>query len=179
MYGVIFLKLRKGKFNNILREIKESFCPLTLICIAASVLLGFLSRCLSESPIYLIGLLRIRGSIPSMWLMTVIWVIFYALIGFSFGAAISKRCYGVSIHKYRGGMFFAIMMIFNVVWYPMFFSSHLFFLCLLDIALMIFFTVIAAIEFFKVNKISAFILVFYLPWLIYCLFLNWVVIMKI
>lgn len=140
---------------------------------------GILSRLLSCPPMRTIHILGLKGSIPPTWIMILIWMIWYILLGVCCGSVLGCRMRSKEVYKYKGSMFFVIMMVFNIIWYPMFFSANAIFLAFWDIVIMLFFCLLTAFSYMKVYLFAGACMFIHCVWLLYCLIINGFAIMKI
>ncbi len=150
-----------------------------LASIVIILFFGILSRALSGSPLYMLRLAGLKDHIPKTWVFTCIWILWYILLGFSFGFILGSKRPGKDINKFKGSLWFVCMMIFNVVWYPLFFRAHAVFIALADIAVIILFCFLTAIEYYKVNRVIGFVLFGHLIWLVRCFMINFRVFLSI
>lgn len=106
---------------------------------------------------------------PPSWVFTPVWMVLYITIILSLLIYI----FTPSIqNKIKGYIFFTIQMILNLLWSPVFFYWKNIGLALLIIILMIVFVILTISQFHKTSKLSAFILVPYLLWIIFAGYLN-------
>ncbi len=133
---------------------------------------GILSRILSGSPVYMLRLTSLYGKIPKSWFFILWWTIWYIALGFCFGFALGTSKVTKTVCKYKGSLWFVIMMVFNIIWYPLFFKAGTVFLALADAALIIFFCLLSSIEYLKLNKLIGTIMFAHLGWLIWCFLIN-------
>ncbi len=104
---------------------------------------------------------------PPSWVFGIVWPILYLLMFISFILAANKckkNC--------KANLYFIIQFIFNLLWSPLFFKFKKPFLALLDLILILFFTVLLFFEYLKINKLSSYLLIPYLCWLSFALYLN-------
>ncbi len=165
---MIFLgrKLKKS-CRNIQTDGRAVIAGIIIILFA-----GILVRLLSGSPVIMLRVTGLWGKIPKIWFFTVTWTFWYILLGFSFGFILGTKAPGKSIYKYKGSFWFVIMMIFNIIWYPLFFKAGAMFLALTDILLIIVFCILCGLEYFKIQKIIGCIMLLHVLWLIWCFILN-------
>lgn len=103
-------------------------CSAAVLLIGASVcvLLGACVRLLSGSP-YGYGMMVQFGEIlPPVWLMSLGWTVWYAVLGATFAATLwhaARRSCTVRAEVYRAGMFFLAMVLVGLWWYPVFFVA--------------------------------------------------------
>ncbi len=106
---------------------------------------------------------------PPSYVFGIIWPVLYFLMTISFFLVWkNKKCY-----PYCSALsFFLIQLMFNLSWTTIFFYYKMTLLALIDIILIICFTVITYIKFTKINKIAAYLLIPYLCWLFVAFSLN-------
>ncbi len=143
-----------------------------LASIAIVLFFGILSRVLSGSPLYMLRLTGLKNQIPRAWIFTCIWTLWYIVLGFSFGFILGNKKAGKDIYKFKGSLWFVCMMVFNVVWYPLFFRAGAVFIALVDIVIIAIFCFLTALEYFKINKVTGFVLIYHLIWLVRCFVIN-------
>ena len=104
---------------------------------------------------------------PPSYVFSIVWSILYVLIITSFLIIITtKKCNIYCLLP------FIIQFIINISWTYVFFDLKKINLSLLLIMLIIILTIISYNNFYKINKISAYLLLPYLVWLIIALYLN-------
>lgn len=140
--------------------------------IAIVLLAGVLARLLSGSPLYMLRLTGIRNCVPKAWVFTLIWTVWYIALGFSFGFILGSRSPGKEICKYKGSLWFVCMMIFNIIWYPLFFKAGTVFIALMDSLLIILFCLLTALQYFKISRVIGVIFALHLAWLLWCFAIN-------
>lgn len=113
---------------------------------------------------------------PPRTFFPIIWTILYLLIGGAAGAIRGSRCCHDS-HKYRALLVFAVMMIFNIIWLPLFFAANAFFLALIDILIMMVLTAWLVALFWRCSVTAGLIMAVYLLWLLFSFFLNFGIIL--
>ena len=106
---------------------------------------------------------------PPSYVFGIIWPVLYFLMTISFFLVWkNKNCY-----PYCSALsFFLIQLMFNISWTTIFFYYKRTLLALIDIILIICFTIITYIKFTKINKIAAYLLIPYLCWLFVAFSLN-------
>lgn len=106
---------------------------------------------------------------PPSSVFTPAWIILYCLMALSLTFFIITKS---EYNKTKGYVFFSLQLFLNLIWSPVFFLMQnigfaLFIIVLLDI-----FVILTVKEFFKVSKISAFLLFPYLLWILFATYLN-------
>lgn len=106
---------------------------------------------------------------PSSWVFGVVWPILYICMIISF--IIVKR--NEKCKNYCNPLkFFTIQLLFNLIWTTIFFKFKNIKLALLDLILIIIFTLITIIQFYKISLIATLFLIPYFLWLCFALYLN-------
>ena len=166
---------------SFIRRIKRAFGPcrlngkIVLTCVFCVLFFGLLSRFLSRPPYLMLRLLGLNRIFPPPFLMSVLWTVWYALVGFCLGAVLSCRVHGKQVHVYKGSMYLIVALVFNLVWYPLFFGGNAFFLAFWNCLIIIFFTLMAALEYLKVYVFAGVCMFMHVVWLVYCAVLNGVI----
>ena len=106
---------------------------------------------------------------PPAWIFQPAWAILYATIFVSFIIFAFKKYNGSKLWGYI--MFFS-QLILNFSWSPVFFYFQNVGLALVIIILLDILVLYTIIEFFKVSKTSAYLLLPYFIWLIFATYLN-------
>lgn len=106
--------------------------------------------------------------VPPDWLFKPVWICLYCTILISFILYYKKS----GSDKKAGYIYFVIQILLNLLWTPVFFGLKnillaLFIICILDI-----FVVLTIQKFYQVSKISAYILLPYLLWILFATYLN-------
>lgn len=113
---------------------------------------------------------------PPNWLFGPAWTVLYILMGGSLGiiwqiVTVSRYPIVIRFAK-RGIVIFLIHFLFNLAWTPIFFGWHKTGLALAVIFIILAFIVILIRHFFRLDRVSAFLLVPYLAWVTYATLLN-------
>lgn len=106
---------------------------------------------------------------PPAWVFAPAWAILYLLIFLSF-IAYGLKPYNGS--KSWGFALFFIQMFLNLLWSPIFFYFHNIGLALAIVVVMDILVILNIIEFYKVSKTSAFLLIPYFLWILFASYLN-------
>lgn len=106
---------------------------------------------------------------PQSWIFSVVWPILYFILFVSFIIIKnSKKC----IKFCNPLKYFSIQLVFNLLWTTLFFKYKRTILALIDILLIILFTIITIIKFHNIDKFASYILIPYLIWLVFAFYLN-------
>lgn len=99
---------------------------------------------------------------PPGIIFPIVWSILYLLMGISY--------FLVNKNKKNRNIFY-LQLIINLLWSPIFFSFKLYFISTLWIILLIILVIDMINIFYKDNKISGYLNIFYLIWLIFAFYL--------
>ncbi len=105
---------------------------------------------------------------PPDWLFTPAWMLLYLLIFISLIVYITSE----GENKKSGYIYFAIQIILNFIWSPVFFLLKNIFLAFVVILLLDIFVILTIKKFYSVSKIAAWLLIPYLVWILYATYLN-------
>ncbi len=112
---------------------------------------------------------------PPNWVFGKVWPILYITLAISFflikkDKKCSEWCKPLN--------FFLIQMFFNLIWTSLFFNMKQIKLALLDLIIVIIFTLITMKEFYEINKYATFILIPYILWLSLAFYLNFYIVLN-
>mgnify|MGYP000849784837 CR=1 FL=1 len=106
---------------------------------------------------------------PPSYVFKIVWPILYTILTIAFIIIwLNKRCFPFCYPL----VFFAIQMVFNLIWTTLFFVYNKPVWALIDVYLMIIFTIVSMIMFYKVNKVATYIMIPYLLWICFASYLN-------
>lgn len=106
---------------------------------------------------------------PPSYLFGIVWPILYTLMFISTVMVWNdKKCFP---YCYPLTLFF-IQLVFNLIWTTLFFKLRLLKVALINLGIIIFFTILTIRAYFKVNKLSAYLLLPYIIWLLFAFYLN-------
>lgn len=177
--GVLFLHKKKyGKMtvNAWLNCEMERSNPYVMLAIGVLlVALGILVRAFTGSPYQAILAMNIREMIPPVWLMTLLWSVALFTVGSAAGFVLAYRAGGCEVEKYKGCMFFVLLAVLELLWYPTFFGAHLVFVSVLEAILILCLSIAVTASFYRVTKFAGMLLFLHDVWLVYMLILNFAV----
>ena len=145
-------------------------CSAAGLLIGASlcVLAGACVRLLSGSP-YGYGMMVQFGELlPPVWLMSLGWTVWYAVLGATFAATLwhAARCScAVRAEVYRAGMLFLSTIFVGLWWYPVFFVACDALLALLITLAVLALCVLSAIAYWHTARPAAAVLIAHAVWL--------------
>ena len=125
-----------------------------------ALVLGGLSSADTANDIWYIELNKSKLNPPG-YVFAFVWPILYLLMSIS-----TFRTFKISKNL------FYLQLIFNALWSWLFFAFHLPLVALLNIWLLIFLNMKLLLGMFKVDKLSAFLYVPYVIWLVFASYLN-------
>ena len=152
-------------------QLRASFVRWALFLVPAVLLLGFLSGRFggqAQDPWFLA--LEKPAILPPPAIFGVVWPTLYVLMGFA--AAMICAAWG-SRYRLPAILAFAVQLLINLSWSPMFFGQHeitlgLYIILLLDVAL-----IATIVLFWKVRRAAALLLLPYLAWILFASVLNY------
>lgn len=106
---------------------------------------------------------------PPPWVFPVVWTILYALMGI--GAArvwMSED----SAARTRGLELFAVQLLVNFLWTPIFFGQQAYGFALVWLILLIVLVVAMTVSFYRTDRLAALLQIPYILWLLVALYLN-------
>ena len=120
----------------------------------------------------------IRELIPPVWLMSLLWMLWYFLLGAVLGAilyAYGRNCIGA----WRGAFFFLLMIFVGFLWYPLFFVKQQLVLSLLVIVVAAGLCAVCALHWQCLSLGAGVVLWLHLLWMLYMLILQTVCLLNV
>lgn len=108
---------------------------------------------------------------PPSWLFAPVWTLLYILMGISFWMIWESR----SKMKARAMWMFAVQLVLNAIWTPIFFGAHATGIALGVIVLMWMAIAFTMFLFYRISKTAAWLLAPYLLWVTFATCLNFAV----
>ncbi len=106
---------------------------------------------------------------PPSSVFVLVWSVLYILMFISLGLYITQD---TQKSKIRGFIYFFIQLFFNAIWSPIFFILQNIGFALLVVIFLDIFVLMTIKEFYKISKISAYLLIPYLIWILFATYLN-------
>ncbi|MBW4329858.1 tryptophan-rich sensory protein [Stakelama sp. CBK3Z-3] len=151
-------------------QLRLAFFRWAIVTVPAILLLGFASSRLvpsgSMNPWY--AALTKPAFTPPDWVFPAAWTVIYILMGLSLAIVINARG---SRMRGRAITFFALQLIANLAWSPIFFGMHRTVWAIVLIVVMFVLTAMTALLFARVRGMAALLLVPYLLWIIFAAYL--------
>lgn len=142
------------------------------------LVIGWLVRLSAGAPYRMILELGVGEMVPPVWVMALIWSFALFSIGAAAGFVLGYRERGCQGEKYKGCMFFLLLALLEMLWYPTFFSLGLIFVSVLLSIVILCLAVSVTACFYRVSKFAGMILLLHDVWLAYMLILNFFVLFR-
>ena len=110
---------------------------------------------------------------PPGWAFGVVWPILYILLGLSIAIILNAR--GARGRGLAVGLF-AVQMLLNFAWSPVFFGMHQVRTALVIILAMLALSIVVAVLFMRIRPVAAYLMIPYIAWLSFASILNYQVI---
>lgn len=159
-------------------EMEQSSPVLMLFAGLLLLVVGWMVRFGVGSPYRMILELGIADILPPVWLMALLWSLALFGIGCAVGFVLGYRERGCMGEKYKGCMFFLLLAMLEMLWYPIFFSVGLVFGSVLLSIIILCLSVAVTACFYRVSKFAGMILLLHDVWLAYMLILNFFVLFR-
>lgn len=134
----------------------------TLIPVILGILVGFLTNTSNGYQ----EIIRPSFSPPAI-IFPIVWTLLYILMGISSYLVLTNNSDNEKALKY-----YILQLIVNLIWPIIFFVFKLYTLSFIWILLLIYLVTKMILEFYKINKMSAYLQIPYLLWLIFASILN-------
>lgn len=105
---------------------------------------------------------------PPNWIFMPVWSVLYLTIFISLILYITKP----AEDKNLGYIYFAIQMMLNLIWSPVFFGMQNIAIALAIVIFLDIFVLLTILKFYSVSKISGLILIPYFLWILFATYLN-------
>lgn len=152
-------------------QLRMAFVRRALVLVPLILLLGMVSGWLANSgygnPWF--DALRKPAIMPPGWAFGVAWTILYVLMGFALALVVSAR--GARGRRVAIA-FFAVQLVLNLAWSPLFFAAHQVTAALALIGILLVVVVMTTWRFLRIRPIAGLLLLPYLAWLIFATVLN-------
>lgn len=142
------------------------FISCILLC-AAAALAGTLAT-IPQIPVWYAGLVK-PGFNPPNWAFGPAWTLLYIMMAIALYLFILKPG---KLSKAGGYIFFFSQLIMNAGWSVVFFGRHEIYQAFLLIIVLWFFILLTILFFYRINPVSAYLLIPYICWVTFAAFLN-------
>ena len=133
--------------------------------------MGILAAALTRESMELYGGLIKPPISPPAILFPIVWTVLYILMGISSGIVYIKRESNPEAAR-RGLRYYLISLVFNFSWSIIFFRMRAILLALICLAALIYFIVKTVIEYYKADRVAAYLQIPYALWCGFAAYLN-------
>ena len=158
------------------REFRCANLKYALFGALGAFLLGLFSFLLGGRP-KLYSMLLLPRFAPPALVFVIVWIIVFALLGASFGIAISPCRHGGKRAKLQSILWFSLLMLAIVSWYPVFFSARLFLFSLILCGAILFLSLMTLRSYASGSYLSAIMMVPVVLWFVFAFVLNFCVVL--
>ena len=176
MYHKRYGKLTPAAWLSFEMEQSNPFIMLTVGMLLTVA--GILVRISVGSPYRTILELGIKDMIPPAWLMSIVWAFSFFIVGCAGGFVLAYRTAGQNVEKYKGSMYFVLLCVLELCWYPTLFGKGFVFLSVLLCLLILCISLATTFCFYRVTSFAGMLLLLHDVWLIYMLLLNFAVLFR-
>ena len=139
-------------------------------CVALPLILGGISALAVKGGMEEYAMLKQPPLSPPGWLFPVAWSLLYVLMGAASYLVLSSAA--PLYERRRALKLYAVQLVVNVLWPPIFFGLGLYLAALLWLALLWVLVLITAMRFRRVSRPAACLLAPYIVWLTFAAYLN-------
>jgi len=153
-------------------QLRASFLRWALFLVPAVLLLGFLSGQFAGSTAdnpWFAALVK-PAIYPPPVVFAVVWTVLYALMGLALALVCSA--WGARL-RLPAILAFALQLLLNLAWSPVFFAEHEITLALLILAALVVAVLLTIVLFWQVRRVAGLLLLPYLAWIVFASVLNW------
>lgn len=141
-----------------------------LVSIIIPLAIGGLSAFITKDNMDLYSKIVTPAFSPPGWLFPIVWSVLYTLLGVSLYLVWNKKTNALS--KTPAFVLFAIQLLLNFIWSPIFFNKQWFLLAFAVLIALLFATLAMIYTFYKISKPAAFLQIPYILWLAFAGYLN-------
>ena len=159
-----------GNIFNIDGEVKIK--PL-IISILVTLGVGFLGGFVGRA--YFSDYLKLNKPIfsPPSFIFPVVWTILYILMAIAVYRVYMKKYSGINVTK--AIKLYTLQLFLNFLWPVLFFRFRLYGLAFLELLFLLVFILFTTFEFYKIDKLAAFLMIPYIIWVSFAGVLNYAI----
>lgn len=151
-----------------MNSIKKPRTKAYITAILISLAVGALSAIVSMNGMKEFAELEQPPLSPPGWLFPAAWTLFYTLMGIS-----SARIFLSESFEKKGALtIYAVQLIVNALWTPIFFELELRLVAFVWILILISLVIYMIVRFHRIDRAAAYLQLPYLAWLIFAAYLN-------
>ncbi len=169
---ISFMKIRQ----ELSREIRCIRWNVVSICAVGMLILGMLTGALGSGAVVYRYLCLPAFALPAAAFI-LIWSLWYILLGGVLGIIFGAYGCCRSPEIKSGFFWMSLLILSNLIWYPVFFGLGSFVFSFLVLVLHILITFVALGTFARLGCLPSIVTAVYFVWLIYCLFVNFCIIL--
>jgi tryptophan-rich sensory protein len=113
---------------------------------------------------------------PAGWVFSVAWSVLYFLIGLALYFIMQTHVGNGGYTKTMAYWLFAVNLVLNTLWSFVFFGAQMPSFALLVLVALIIVVILMAREFYRINRVSFWLILPYILWLFFALYLNGMII---
>lgn len=138
--------------------------------LAIPLLVGFISGFLTKDAVEEFNATAIKPFfMPPGWLFPVVWTILYILMGIS--AYLIETSNGIKNTRFSLILYY-LQLFFNLIWPFIFFGGEMYLFAFIWIIILWILIIATTLEFYKINKTAAFLMIPYIIWVTFAAVLN-------
>ena len=139
-------------------------------CVALPLILGGISALAVKGGMEEYAMLEQPPLSPPGWLFPAAWSVLYVLMG---AASYIVLCSGATLYERRRALkLYAVQLVVNVLWPPIFFGLELYLAALAWLVLLWVLVLVTALRFRRISRAAFCLMVPYLAWLTFAAYLN-------
>lgn len=141
-----------------------------LISIFIPIGVGGLSALITRKNMDLYSKISVPILSPPDWIFPIVWTILYLLMGISLYIVVDSKV--AKFKKNQAIIVFAIQLLLNFIWSPLFFYYKQFLWCFIILVVMFALVFVMTILFYNISKTAGIIQIPYLMWIVFAGYLN-------
>lgn len=142
-----------------------------IVSIAIPLTVGLIAAALTMGDMDVYSQLKTPPLAPPAILFPIVWNILYILMGVSSALVYKNRTNNMEAAK-KGLLYYGISLALNFAWSLIFFKFQAALLALVCLIAMLYFIIRTIIEYYKVNRIAAYLQIPYALWVAFAGYLN-------
>lgn len=144
-----------------------------LISVLIPIIVGGLSALITAGNMDIYTSIERPPLSPPGWLFPAAWSVLYFLMGVSLYLVWNSNA--IQNQKQNAFVLFAVQLIFNFIWSPIFFNKQQFLLAFIILLLLWLFVILMIISFYKVSAWAGLLQIPYIIWLTFAGYLNFAI----
>lgn len=140
-------------------------------CLGISIGVGVVSAVLNAKSMSSYKNINLPPLSPASIVFPIVWSILFILMGISSYLI----CVSRNSDRKKALWIYAVQLVLNFIWSPIFFGLNMYLLAFFDLVLLWIAVLWMIIEFYKINKVSAWLQIPYILWLTFAGYLNFAI----